>query len=184
MLFNNWNAVAHVFVVGLGSYIGIVAMLRITGKRTLSKMNAFDFVITVALGSTLAGAMINSNVSLVAALLSFALLIGLQFVVTWTVVRSQRMRKIVTAEPTLLYYNGAFYEDEMLKRRVPKEGIRARMRTEGLISLASVEAIVLETDGEISIIRQSSKSGQANSNFSIQTIHNYPKEPDSLQSQK
>lgn len=182
MLFNNWNAVAHILFVGLGSYIGVVAMLRISGKRTLSKMNAFDFVITVALGSTLAGSMTNTSVSLVDALLSFALLVGLQFVVTWIAVRSQSMHNLITAAPTLLYYNGEFYEEELLKRRIPKEGIRARMRTNGLMNLASVEAIVLETDGAISIIRQSDKSEQVNADFSIQTIHNYPHNPDLQQS--
>ena len=172
MLFNSWVDVAHIFIVGIGSYLGLVAMLRITGKRTLSKMNAFDFVITVALGSTLASAVLSKDVSLVESLLAFVLLIGLQFIVTWIAVRSKRWHHLITSEPTLLYHDGEFYEEEMLKRRIPQEGIRARLREEGLMNLASVKAIVLETDGQVSIIYESSE--QVDNDFAIRTIHNYP----------
>ena len=172
MLFNSWADVAHIFIVGIGSYVGLVALLRITGKRTLSKMNAFDFVITVALGSTLASAVLSKDVSLIESLLAFALLIGLQFVVTWIAVRSKRWHHLITAEPTLLYYDGEFYEEQMFERRIPKEGIRARLREEGLMNLASVQAIVLETDGQISIIYESNE--QVDNDFAIRTIHNYP----------
>ena len=48
-LFDGWEGVARVLVVGTIAYVALVVLLRVTGKRTLSKMNAFDLVVTVAL---------------------------------------------------------------------------------------------------------------------------------------
>ncbi len=62
-------------------HAGLIVMLRISGKRTLSKMNAFDFVVTVALGSTLATVFLSKDVVLAEGLLELALLIGLQWIV-------------------------------------------------------------------------------------------------------
>lgn len=64
MFFNAWSDIGRVLVVGGLAYAGLVLLLRLTGKRTLSKMNAFDLVVTVALGSTLATILLSKDVAL------------------------------------------------------------------------------------------------------------------------
>lgn len=64
MFFRDWAGVLRVIVVGTCAYVAVVAMLRLSGKRTLAKMNAFDFVVTVALGSTLASIITSERVVL------------------------------------------------------------------------------------------------------------------------
>ena len=64
MFFDDWNGLLRTLVVGILAYIAIVVLLRVTGKRTLSKMNAFDFIVTVALGSTLATVLLSQDVAL------------------------------------------------------------------------------------------------------------------------
>ncbi|MDP9398666.1 MAG: hypothetical protein M3P96_13010 [Actinomycetota bacterium] len=54
MLYDGWHGPVRVLVVGGLAYLALVALLRISGKRTLAKLNAFDLILTVALGSTLA----------------------------------------------------------------------------------------------------------------------------------
>jgi uncharacterized membrane protein YcaP (DUF421 family) len=54
MFYDGWFRLVRVLVVGSCGYVALIALLRISGKRTLAKLNAFDFVVTVALGSTLA----------------------------------------------------------------------------------------------------------------------------------
>ena len=84
----------------------LLLLLRVSGKRTLTKMNAFDLVVTVALGSTLATVMLTKSVALAEGLTAFVLLIFLQFVLTWLFVRSQAASRLVKSEPTLLVYQG------------------------------------------------------------------------------
>ncbi len=67
----------HVTVATILAYAALVGFLRISGKRTLSKLNAFDFVVTVALGSMLATIILSQEVYLLEGLVGFALIIGL-----------------------------------------------------------------------------------------------------------
>jgi hypothetical protein len=65
--FTSWTSVGRTLVVGVAAYAGLIVLLRISGKRTLTKMNAFDLVITVALGSTLATVLLTKSMALLAA---------------------------------------------------------------------------------------------------------------------
>ena len=85
--FSSWTSIARVLLVGVAAYAGLVLLLRVSGKRTLTKMNAFDLVVTVALGSTLATVLRTKSVALADGLAAFALLIFLQYGLTWLSVR-------------------------------------------------------------------------------------------------
>jgi uncharacterized membrane protein YcaP (DUF421 family) len=108
VVFQSWGDLGRIVVVGIVGYCALVILLLASGKRTFSKLNAFDFVITVALGSTLATVLLSRQVSRAEGILAFAVLIGLQFVVTWTSVRSGRFRYLVRGEPRLVVRSGEF----------------------------------------------------------------------------
>lgn len=161
--FSGWSVVIRTIVVGILAYVGLVVLLRVSGRRTLSKMNAFDLVVTVALGSTLATVLLNKNVTLAQGLLGFVLLIGMQFVVTWASVRTRWVRRIVTGEPALLLYQGQFLQAAMRKVRVTKDEVRAAVRGAGQNAIDDIDAVVLETDGSFSVIRRGEKTTEESS---------------------
>src|SRR5690606_21597072 len=155
LFFSGWESLVRTLVVGVLAYIVLVVFLRVSGKRTLSKMNAFDFIVTVALGSTLATVLLNKDVALAEGALAFALLLGLQFAVTWTSVRARWVRRTVTGEPSMLLYQGQFLPVAMRALRVTEDEVRAAVRAAGLAALQDAEAVVLETDGSLSVVRRS-----------------------------
>jgi uncharacterized membrane protein YcaP (DUF421 family) len=128
------------------------------GKRTLSKMNAFDLIVTVALGSTLATVLLNKSVPLADGVLAFGLLIFLQFAITWLSVRSQKVGKLVKAQPALLVYRGQIIQSAMHSERITEDELMAALREQGLHNKEEVEAIVLETEGTLSVIKKSRES--------------------------
>ncbi len=138
---------------GVVAYFGLIAFLRISGKRTLAKMNAFDLVVTVSLGSTLATTVLSQDVTVAQGCAAFALLIGLQFLIMWASVRSRWVRRVVAGEPALLLYRGSCLSDAMCQSRVTEGEIRAAVRSQGVASVEDVEAVVLETDGSFSVVR-------------------------------
>ena len=73
IFFDNWETLFRTLIIGVLAYVSLVILLRISGRRTLSKMNAFDMVVTVALGSTLATILLNRDVALAEGVLAFAL---------------------------------------------------------------------------------------------------------------
>jgi uncharacterized membrane protein YcaP (DUF421 family) len=153
MFFNSWQGLLRVAVVGALAYLALVAMLRVSGKRTLAKMNAFDLVVTVALGSTLATVLLSGDVALAEGLLAFATLIALQFAVAWLSVRSPKVQELVKSEPALLFFEGRYLDGSLRRERVAREEVRAAVRAAGVASLDEVTAVVLETDGTFSVVR-------------------------------
>lgn len=154
VFFTGWDGLLRTLVVGILAYVVLVVFLRVSGRRTLSKMNAFDLIVTVALGSTLATVLLNKNVALAEGALAFALLIGMQYVVTWASVRARWVRQLVTGEPVMLMYQGRFLSSALRRARVTQDEIRAAVRAAGLADLQGAEAVVLETDGSFSVVRQ------------------------------
>ncbi|MDX5392667.1 MAG: DUF421 domain-containing protein, partial [Caulobacteraceae bacterium] len=81
-LFDGWDPILRILVVGSAAYAALVLVLRASGKRTLSKLNAFDLVVTVAIGSTFSSILTSKGLALAEGVAALALLVGLQFVVT------------------------------------------------------------------------------------------------------
>lgn len=159
MFFDSWFGLLRVLVVGTLAYTFLVVLLRVTSKRTLSKMNAFDLVVTVALGSTLATILLSKDVALLEGALALTLLCALQFAVTWLSVRSGAVKRIVKAEPRLLYFRGEPLDDVLRAERVTVDEVEAAVRQSGKGSPAEVAAVVLETDGSLTVIAELGDDG-------------------------
>ncbi len=152
MIFDSWTGLARVLLVGTAAYASLVIFLRISGKRTLTKLNAFDLVVTVALGSTLATVLLSKSVALVEGVLALALLIFLQFSIAWLSVRSPKFRQLVKSEPALIAHRGAFLDSAMMRERITREEILAALRSSNIGDISGVQAVVLETDGSLSVL--------------------------------
>ena len=152
IFFNGWSVLGRTLLIGVLAYVSLVFMLRVSGKRTLAKMNAFDLVVTVAIGSTLATIVLSRSVALAEGLLALALLIGMQFAISWSSTRMPWLRRIVTGEPRLLLRDGTMLDEALRDARVTREEVRAAVRSSGIGALGDVAAVVLETDGSFSVI--------------------------------
>ena len=161
MLFDSWAGRGRVLRVGTLAYAALILLLRISGKRTLSKLNAFDLVVTVALGSTLASVLLSKSVALAEGVLALGLLIFLQYGIAWLSVRSPRFQSFIKAEPTLLVHRGWFLEGRMQAERLSCQEIVAALRASGAAEIGEVAAVVLETDGSISVIRDAGAAGNS-----------------------
>ena len=153
MFFDSWAGLGRVLLVGTFAYVALVAILRISGKRTLTKLNAFDLVVTVALGSTLATVLLSKSVALAEGVLAMALLVFLQFMITWLSVRSAGFRDLVKSEPTLIMHQGEFLAGAMRAQRITRDEVMAALRSNGVMDASQAAAVVLETDGTIAVIK-------------------------------
>ena len=161
MFFDNWYELIKILIGGVGAYVVLIFLLLVSGKRTLSKWNAFDFIVTIALGSTLATVIMSKDVSLVEGVLGLGLLIGLQFIVTWLAVRVNWVKNLIKAEPTMLLSKGEFLPVAMRRQRVSESEIRAAIRGTGSASIEEIEAVVLETDGSMSVVKKSPNNSRS-----------------------
>lgn len=151
-LFAGWAGILRTIAIGIPAYLALVVALRVSGKRSLARMNALDLVVTVSLGSILATTLLSKSTALAEAVTALALLILLQFILTWLSVRSRTVRHLVRAEPTLLYHRDRFIELAMKRERVSRDEVLQAVRSNGRAELDAVGSVVMETDGTLSVL--------------------------------
>jgi uncharacterized membrane protein YcaP (DUF421 family) len=157
--FDSWYNVGRTVTLSIIGFAALMTMLRVSGKRVLSKLNVFDFVFVVAVGSVFAATIIEKDVTLVEGLASLATLIGIQVVLAKLAVYSRTAERIINGAPTLLLSNGKFIRHALRKERVTEEEVRAAIREEGVTRVEDVDAVVLENDGTLTVAWKSKKPG-------------------------
>ncbi|WP_258803167.1 DUF421 domain-containing protein [Pseudarthrobacter sp. NS4] len=170
MWFDSWPEVLRVLIIGSVSYAALVLVLRVSGKRTLGQLNAFDFIVTVAFGSTLATILLNSDVAFLEGLTALALLAGLQFVVAWASAHVPGARAAVTARPVALVVSGELQHNQLRRNRLSESEVLQAVRGTGSGDLSNIAAVVLETNGTLSVIPEG-KLGDASA---LEGVQNAP----------
>jgi uncharacterized membrane protein YcaP (DUF421 family) len=151
-LMQSWESLGRTVFTGVTAYVALIAMLRLSGKRALAKMNAFDLVVTIALGSTLAAIITSDRLPLANGLLALGLLVLVQYLVAWATVRSATFRRLVKSEPTLLLYRGTPLDQALKRSRITSGEVLAALRQAGIRRLGDAGAVVLEPDGSLTVI--------------------------------
>ncbi len=160
MFFSDWETIIRALTVTFLGYAALIIIIRISGKRTLAKMNAFDFIVTVALGSCLASIALDKNIALAEGITVYATLIGLQFIITFLSVRIHDVQKFVSGQPILLLYNGKTLDGIMKKERITIDEIYLAARSNGAVTLDEIEVVVLETTGDLTVILKKNSAGK------------------------
>lgn len=160
-LWNGIQPILRIVIVGVTAYVAIVLILRVSGKRTLASMSAFDFVIAVAVGAVFGRTLTTKDLSISEALTAFVLLAVLQFIFAYLEGRSKIFKKIFSTSPTLLFYNGDYIQKNLHKERLDKSKVISAARKKGFGSMDDVAAVILEIDATLSVIGKS-REGKSN----------------------
>lgn len=151
-LFNGWKPLLHIALTGVIGYAALVLFLRLSGKRTLSRMNAYDMVMTMALGSVLTKAMLSADQSLSETVFAIALLIFLQFAVSFAAFRWSWAAFLATPKPSVLFHDGLFVQSALKAERVRRSEIEDAVKEKGMSDMTGVDAVILGANGELSVL--------------------------------
>ena len=162
---------SEVFFYTLIAYIGVIVVLRFSGKRSLAKWNIFDFIITIAIGTTLATTVMSTGDSeeMRKGIMGFLLLIIFQYAITTLSVHFDAFAKIIKSKPALLVYNGEYLDKAMKQERLTKSEVLAAMRNQGIANLSEVGAVILENNGTLSVLGK----WETDSVDSLSNVHGY-----------
>lgn len=151
----SWESIARLGFMTLCAYVGLILMLRVSVTRTLSQLNAFDFIGTVALGSILATVILDRSIPLTEGLAAFAFLILVQFVLISLSSKFRTVRQVIKSEPVLLVYNGTFIQKSLRRQRISEDELLQVLRSNGINKIEKAQAVVLETNGNYSVLESS-----------------------------
>ncbi len=150
-------------------YVLAIFLARSIGRKLISHMTFFDFVVGVSMGSLSANAMANSGgrgTFYLTALITLTILnIGTDYIN----IKSFKMRKLIDSEPVALVENGTILEENMKNTKMTVGELMMKMREKNAFSLADVEFAIMETDGELSVLTKADKKPLTPSQMNIKT---------------
>lgn len=159
--FDGWYNVVRAGGLAVLGFLTLIVVLRVSGKRTLSKMNVFDFVFVVAVGSLFAATLIEKDVTFVEGMVALTTLVVVQTALAAMAARSVRFEQLLNGEPALLLSHGKFIHRAMKKERVTEEEVRAAIREQGIERVEDVDAVVLENDGSLTVAYHGKRRGDS-----------------------
>lgn len=130
----------------------MIIVLKVSGKRTLSEINAFDFLVTVTIGSIAATTIVLQESSFVDGIVAVTTLIILQYILAKLDTKYDFIGKFFLTTPTLLYYKDEYLIENMNKMRITKNDLDQQVRLQAGTVIENVSAVVLESNGGLSII--------------------------------
>jgi uncharacterized membrane protein YcaP (DUF421 family) len=147
----SWTELGVVALSTVLIFAAVIVATRMGGLRSFSKMSAFDFAMTVAVGSLLATIAV-TDASLPAGLVALAVLFGMQVAIAALRRRSSGFADVVDNDPLLLMVDGRFLDDSLRRSRVTEDDVRAKLREANVLRYDQVRAVVLEATGDISVL--------------------------------
>jgi uncharacterized membrane protein YcaP (DUF421 family) len=134
-------------------YVVLMIVFRIAGRRTLSEMTSFDFVLLLIIGEATQQALLGQDFSFTNAVLVIVTLLALDIGLSLVQQRSALATRLIEGVPTVLVENGRPLKDLMDRARVREDEIlEAARRLQGLERMDQIKYAVLEVSGGITII--------------------------------
>lgn len=135
IFYNGWRDLLHTCVLGVSAYFVMLCFLRISGKRTLTKLNVFDFIFVVALGNVLADTILTPGTTLARGMVAMAVLVGLQLAISFIAGRVRPLESLINGKPEALFVRGEFLHDKMLHHRMSRCELLSAIRGAGVSRL-------------------------------------------------
>ncbi|MFM8944728.1 MAG: DUF421 domain-containing protein [Actinomycetota bacterium] len=137
-------------------YLGVVLGLRLVGKRELGQLGIPDLVVVLLLANAVQNAMVGTDASVPAGLVSAGTLLVANLVVTRARLASPVLGRLIEGVPTVLVRDGVAVTENVRREGIDDEELLSVVREHGLERLADVQLAVLEPDGTVSVVPQSS----------------------------
>jgi len=148
-----WGEAAAVVLSTVAIYLTLVVLVRLVGQRSLARMSSFDLAATIAFGAVIGRTMLLLRPTLLAGVIGLTTLFATQGAFG-LLRRNQRADRLINRTPVLLMAGSSLLRDNMVEAHVTEDEIRQRLRLAGVASMDEVQCVVLERNGEVSVIRQ------------------------------
>jgi len=163
------NQILATLFRGIVIYIAALILARLMGRKLISQMTFFDFVVGVSLGSLVANFAIGSGSNSINTGTALLLLSFLVIATDFLHIKSFIARKLIDSEPVTVIDTGNIVQGNMKKLRLTVEELTMKLREKNIFSLADVEFAIMETDGELSVLPKPDKAPLTPSHMNLKT---------------
>lgn len=156
---SSWTTAGYIALGTVAIFLSALIGIRVAGRRTVSEMSAFDFIVSVAIGSIVASTALLQKPSLVDGVVALGTLLLLQVGVAAGRRRWHWFRRLVDLSPVVLVRGGELHEEGLRGPQLARSDVMERLRQAGVFSLEELELVILEPTGRLTIVRESADLG-------------------------
>lgn len=139
-------------------YAVLLFAMRIMGKGDLGELQPFDLVVSLVLAELAVMPMEDLDAPLFHGLMATAVVMFLQCLISYITLKSNSARKIICGTPSIIYDHGEFNIKDMNKLRININDVLGQMRLKGYYNFKDIDYVIMETNGDVSIVAPESQS--------------------------
>jgi uncharacterized membrane protein YcaP (DUF421 family) len=151
------------------AFFAILLVTRILGKEQMGELTFYEYVTGITIGSLAADMATITIISPWVILTSLVMFAALTFLMGYVSLKNRAARKLLEGEPTLVIQNGKILAKSMAGCRYNIDDLLLQLRTQGVFSISDVEFAVLESNGQLSVLRKSQKQPVTREDLKIPT---------------
>lgn len=150
-----WNDLLQVTLTSVFSFVVILILTRMMGKRQMSQLSVFDYVIGITIGSIAAEMATALEADFLKPLLAMIIFALLSVLISWANHKSLKTRRLLTGKPMILLEDGKLYRENLKKSHLDMNEFLTECRNSGYFDLTNIYVAMLETNGKISFLPRS-----------------------------
>ena len=153
------------------SLISIVVLFLVTklmGKKQVSQLNTFDYIIGISVGSIAAALSVDQDTEYLDAMISMLVYGLISLLISYLTLKSIRIRRFISGTPTVLIQRGKILEKGIKKSKIDLNDLMEECREMGYFNLADIEFAIMEVDGSVSILPKKEKAPVTCEDLNIQ----------------
>lgn len=150
----------------------LFGLTKIMGKKQISQMNIYDYLIGITIGNLAADVSLNLKRNLITGILSLIIYALSSVLVTYLSLKNLKFRKLFSGTSTILIERGQILIDNLKKEGIDINNLIEEARLNGCFDISKIEYAVLETNGQISFLLKSTNDYVTNKSMKIKTKEN------------
>lgn len=151
-------------------YVILLIAMRVMGKGELGELQPFDLVVSLMLAELAVMPMEDLNAPMTHGFMAIAVIMFLQCFLSYVTLKSNTARKVICGTPTIIIDHGKFNTRDMNKLRINVNDVLGQMRLKGYYSIEEIDYMIMETNGEMSIIAPDEDPGTRCKRIPVATI--------------
>ena len=148
----NINELLNVVFRALVSLVALFLVTKLIGKKQVSQLSLFDYVIGISIGNFAAEMTINLESEEVYGILAVIIFGGIAYLVSILSIKSIKLRRFFMGTPTILIEHGKILQDSFYKVRYDINDMLEQCRIKGYYDISEIEYAIVEANGELSIM--------------------------------
>lgn len=169
-MMNNLSGIINISLRSIVSVCVLFALTRLMGKKQISQLSFFDYVVGITIGSIAANFAIDPKIPYEYAIASLVIYALFPIIVSFITMKTITGRRALGGTPTILIQNGKLIEKNLKKSKYNVNDILEECRMKGAFSISDVEFAILETSGQVSIQLKAEKQPLTPENMNMKVI--------------